>query len=237
MLNTNNSQISNFFLKSKSVDECSSKTSFDNNSKDSSTSEPALCTTKITNEGTQNPVFIQNEDMEMESGSTPKAINEPPDIPLLKKSECVTKIKKQPLTKISEKIELRCPIKKYLDNENNESLAEFETPRKIPRKSPATPKQLVKKKTSKAKKQQPDIRKVWKQQSSQQQKDQIFEKLITQHSRIEHVDVDQLQIALALSKSIADVNEQENVDDKCSISNATKNTIQQFGFKSKCKGK
>lgn len=193
-----------------------------------------MCDEKTDNENkntTPNCDIAQNSEVNVDISS--KLLNEHQSMKKLKRNFSPTS--KQIIKTVSEKIDVQTSIKKFLDNESSESLSEFETPRKVARKIVSTSKVSGKRRTMKKEKPSTDIRTVWNKQNSQQ--DQIYEKLITEHSRIEQVDIDQLQIALALSKSIADVNVDEPSDDKFSVSDAMKKTIQKFGFKTNCKGK
>lgn len=122
--------------------------------------------------------------------------------------------------------------------ENNLSDEDFVSPEKRI-KFPKLPiKKVVPKK--KSRKKQPDIRKLL-----QNNEEKIFDDLISQHSQNDEVCPEQIQLALALSKSLVDQEQpfQSEIDLPCTSSNEMqskekrfelmKSTLEQYGFKCK----
>lgn len=140
------------------------------------------------------------------------------------------KISKIPKTKKVDTV-----VSAFFQQGHNDGLSDFESPNK--RMTIKTPPVIRKRKTTKKRK-QPDIRKAIKNQNAMET--EVFEKVLIHHSSVNGVSSDELQMAIALSRSLSETNGFPNEPSNCFVIQETeclskedvvRNTIQKFGFK------
>lgn len=119
-------------------------------------------------------------------------------------------------------------IVNFFASEKDDSFQDFqETEKPIPKSKIIKPKVAAKRKAPSRKK-QPDIRKCLQKNS-----EDTLNKMMFDHCALDEMDPDQLQIALAISRSLADDQETVASDTKSSrVSDSVKEIIQKYSFKS-----
>lgn len=176
------------------------------------------------------PVELQNENIEVEQSPREEFSNTKP------RSFNSHKIPKTDASQTA-KSEV---ITSFFSSEKDESLEDFqEVVKPVPKLKPNS-NATAKKKPTLQKKKQPDIRKCLQKPCT----DETFNQLLSDHCVLDNIDPDQLQLALAMSKSLEDnkicgipatteeMSEKENEAIVKGIATVRK-TIEKFSFKSK----
>lgn len=215
MLSTNKTHISSFFAKTK--DATATADSQDSVTiDDTENNRKRKSATSIENHQTDDETPIDQTKDERKSANK---INS-------RTQTIARKLPKMDATQIAKSE----TITNFFSNDKDDTLEDFQINTKTIPKAKVIKRAVKKKPTSRKK--QPDIRKCLQKPTS----DDVFNQLITEHSAMDQVDPDQLQLALAISRSLAD-DEASNSSQAAAqqktdgTSMSVKETIEKFSFK------
>lgn len=125
-------------------------------------------------------------------------------------------------------------IKNFFSSEKDDSFLDFQLNDKPMPKSKSVTTKLLPKRKAPLRKKQPDIRKCLQKPCSEE----TFNQFISDHCALDNMDPDQLQLALAMSRSLAE-NEQSvasgasNDTKSTGVCETVKETIEKFSFRSR----